>query len=121
RDASASDALILTWPNVEHWTRSFTADPRGILWNPLVACGTPFLANQIAFPLYPSNLLAWAGGFRTFLLWTAVLHVVLANAGAYLALRRLLLGRPACMVGAWCFGGGSWFLAHLDIVNFVQA
>ena len=88
-DASASDALILTWPNLEHWTRSFAADPRGILWNPLVACGTPFLANQVAFPLYPSNLLAWAGGFRAFLLWAALLHVVLANVGAYLALRRL--------------------------------
>lgn len=121
QDQSGSDALLLTGPGLAWWTRSVASDPGGILWNPLVSCGTPFLAAQLTFALYPSHLLGRFGGLPAFLLWSALLHVALANAGAYCALRRLTLARAPCVLGAWTFGAGSWFLAHLDVVNFVQA
>ncbi len=120
-DASATDALIYSYPNLVHWQRAVAGDWTGLFWNPHLFCGTPFLATLDTCALYPTNALSLVLPPGAFLLAVALIHVLLANVGAYLALLRLRIRPSSALLGACAFGASPWFLAHLDVVNFPQA
>jgi hypothetical protein len=91
------------------------------LWNPYLLCGTPYIGNPQAWPLYPSALLA--GLFRAEYVTglIGVLHVLFAGLGTLAFLRRRGLSNGAALMGAvaWSFGGA--LVSKIQFPNMVQA
>ena len=92
------------------------------LWNPLILCGTPYVGNPQAWPLYPvTALLPWVSAPQ-FLNLTVALHVWLAGLGTYLFARRALgLGRTSALLAAITFMFGGQLVSKEQFPNMVQA
>ena len=77
------------------------------------------IAERSRLP-FPVVLVLFGMGLGVIGQWTMANGVVGIGGDLFWGLRRIGLGRPACLAGAWTFGAGAWFLAHLDVVNFPQ-
>lgn len=91
------------------------------LWNPHLLCGTPFIGNPQAWPLYPSSVLLYLLPAHQAAGWIGVLHVGFAAAGTLLFLRRRGLTLPASLLGGIAFGFGGALVAKMQFPNMVQA
>lgn len=120
-DWGATDQLVFMRPNYDRWKKAVQSDVGGLFWNPYHLAGTPFLATQDTFALYPANAFAFLGDGNDVFAWTAALHVLIAAAGTYLGLRRLGLRRAGAWFGGAAFAAGPWMVAHFDYPNFPQA
>ncbi|MEE2713848.1 MAG: hypothetical protein VX913_13850, partial [Planctomycetota bacterium] len=120
QDRDGSDKLSFNYPNVRRWLREVDRDPEALLWNPDNFCGISFLATQNTHVLYPLNAVFLIFGPDHGMLATAILHGWLASLFAWMALRRVVRDGPA-LVGAAVYGGGGWFLAHHDMIQFAHS
>lgn len=121
RVIAGGDLFTYFYPYWAEAARAFRAG-RLPLWNPYLFMGVPFLANSQAGVLYPLNWPLWLllPAHRA-LHWSALLHLGLAGAGAYLYARRLLgLGH----LGAWAAGAafalGNYLGAQIEHINQLQ-
>ena len=83
----------------------FEALRRGALplWNPLILCGCPFVANWQSAMLYPPNLMFLFLPVHTALNWSFTLHVFLAGLFTYLFMRSVAASRFGSLVSALTF------------------
>lgn len=119
-DMDVTDQAVFMWPNYDHWKKSVRGDLDGLFWNPDHLCGTPFLATQDTYALYPANGFALLGDGTDVFAWTAFVHVLIAGLGAYALLRRTGAGAASAGIGGAAFAAGSWMVAHFDYPNFPQ-
>src|SRR5215470_12232310 len=64
-----------------HFQRAELLAGRVALWNPLIFCGTPFVGNPQAWPLYPSTLLLYVLAAPRIVGDTGALHIFWAALG----------------------------------------
>ena len=90
------------------------------LWNPAVLCGTPFVGNPQAWPLYPSSwlLAVVSPAHATGLI--GALHIGFALVGTGLFLRARGLRVEAALLGAIAWGLGGALVSKLQFPNMVQ-
>ncbi len=81
------------------------------LWNPMIACGIPHLANWQSAVFYPPYWLLNLMGIQKGLVWVALLHCAWAYAGFYLWARFQKVSPWAGALGALSFAGS----AHLTL------
>ncbi len=92
------------------------------LWNPLILCGTPFVGNPQAWPLYPLTALLPFVSAAQFLNLTVALHVWIAGLGTYAFARRALaLGVAPALLAAVAFMFGGQLVSKEQFPNMVQA
>ena len=92
------------------------------LWNPLILCGTPYVGNPQAWPLYPVTALLPFVSSTQFLNLTVALHVWLAGLGTYAFVKRALgLGTGPALLAALTFMFGGQLVAKEQFPNMVQA
>lgn len=90
-------------------------------WTPYVFAGFPFLADPQTGAWYPGNwpfLLAGAGPKA--LQAELAFHAMLAAAGVFLLLRRLLT-EPAAAAGAICYALGGFFAGHSSHLGIFES
>jgi hypothetical protein len=91
------------------------------LWNPEILCGTPFIGNPQAWPLYPSSvLLYWLSAERS----TGIIgafHVLWAAIGTFPFLRLMGRSRAASLLAAVAWGFGGVLVSKMQFPNMVQA
>lgn len=88
------------------------------VWNPLVHGGQPLLSNPNYAAFYPPSWLVLALDPARALSWIAVLHGLVAFAGAWFLARRLGCGRGAAALAAVGYAGSGAFLSLLSAFNF---
>jgi len=85
------------------------------LWNSMVGCGTPLMANYQSAAFYPLNALILILPADTALTWTTLLHVMLAGWGAYRWIRCAGFDElPAC-IGSLAFAGSGFLVSRLAL------
>ena len=90
------------------------------LWNPHLLCGTPFVGNPQAWPLYPSAALLYALPAHRAVAVVSVLHLAFAAVGTLLLLRQRR-GLAAALLGAIVFAFGGALVSKMQFPNMVQA
>jgi hypothetical protein len=98
------------------------------LWNPLVYCGFPAVADVQAQTFYPPNWILW--GLRNassqplegyLLQWFDVAHMMLAGLLLYWLLRRMGCARAVSLFGGTCFQLSAFFATQAQHVGAVCA
>jgi hypothetical protein len=92
------------WFNVQSFQQGLIP-----LWNPLIACGTPHVANFQSAAFYPPF---WIWNFTGLTDWFFVLavgHVLLAAAGFYFWLRSFKVSESIAALCAVSFSGSAYF------------
>ena len=120
QDFAGTDKIVFNYPNVERWCRLATTKPQDLLWNPDNFCGIPFLATQNTHALYPLNAVYLVAGPIRGMLYSAILHGLIASVLTFFLVRRLFRFFPALLLGAG-FGGSAWFLAHHDLIQYIHS
>jgi hypothetical protein len=91
------------------------------LWNPYLLCGTPFVGNPQAWPLYPSSALLYGLEAPVAASVIAVGHLALAAVGTLLFLRRRGRTVWAALLGGVAWGFGGALVSKTQFPNMVQA
>jgi hypothetical protein len=91
------------------------------LWNPTILCGTPFVGNPQAWPLYPSSFLLAILPASVATGAMGTLHLFWASLGTYLFLRGRPLGRGSALFAALAWGLGGALVSKMQFPNMVQA
>lgn len=91
------------------------------LWNPGILCGTPFVGNPQAWPLYPSSLLLYGVSAARVTGAIGVLHLFLAALGTYFFLRLRGHGWSATLFAAIAWGFGGAIVSKMQFPNMVQS
>jgi len=91
------------------------------LWNPLNACGVPFLANVQSSVLYPFSafvyLLPFPAGYSAFV----AVHYILAACCMYALLRYWKSSPPAAFIGGLVFAFGGYMQSINDNLAFLTS
>jgi hypothetical protein len=82
-------------------------------WEPHLGLGVPLFAGSIAAPAYPPNALAFLLPPEVAAGPLALLTLFLAGAGMLLFLRRIELGLPAALLGAFGYQLGGFAVGNL--------
>ena len=115
RVPARGDLADFFWP-MKAYTAARWAAGAIPLWNPLSACGEPWLAQLQSGVLYPGDapfLLGWKEGA----LLGIALHLALAAAGAARWLDDLGASRTASLAAAGLYAGGGAFLSLFPVYN----
>jgi len=96
------------------------------LWDPYSFCGVPFFANIQAQVFYPPAVVCalianWLGPVKlqNILEWSVATHVWMGGVFAFLLMRRLELGIPACLAGATIFQLGGFYASQAQHLGAV--
>lgn len=120
QDWAGTDKVVFNYPNVVRYVRALRESPRDLLWNPDNFCGIPFLATQNTHVLYPLNGLFLLVPPLEGMLLSAGVHGLIAGFLAYLFARSMFSRSAALLAGA-VYSGTGWFLAHHDLIQYVQS
>lgn len=90
-------------------------------WTPYIFSGFPFLADPQVGAWYPLNWPFFLVGITPRAIQIELeLHALLAVIGAYLLILRLVVSRPAAIVGSLCYSLSGFFAAHSSHVGMFQ-
>lgn len=103
----ANDIYGYFLPNILHALHSVAAGGKGLLWNPLQACGEPFFANTVVGLLYPLHWLFLVFEPNLAVHIILVVNMALGAIGMLLLGRELGLGWPGAFAGALAFQLGD--------------
>ncbi|MES2460098.1 MAG: hypothetical protein V4671_05910 [Armatimonadota bacterium] len=105
-----------------HFQRGETVGAGRIpLWNPTILCGTPFVGNPQAWPLYPSSLLLFGLSPEKVPGITGALPIFWAAVGTYAFLQMRGRSCSASLLGAVAWGFGGALVSKMQFPNMVQA
>jgi hypothetical protein len=104
-----------------HFQRTELLAGRIPLWNPYLFCGTPFVGNPQAWPLYPSSLLLYALSAPVAVGIIGTLHIFWASLGMLLFLRQRGHRLGPAVLGGVAFGFGGALVSKMQFPNMVQA
>ncbi|MDD5131070.1 MAG: YfhO family protein [bacterium] len=90
-------------------------------WNPYMFCGYPAFASLQQATLYPVSLLYCLFPFFQGFNWFFLSHFLIAGTGLYFLLRRLSLGRLACLCGSVCFAFSGYLVSMLNLLTTLSA
>ena len=91
------------------------------LWNPTILCGTPFVGNPQAWPLYPTSLLLFLFPAEKVPGIIGAGQVLWAAWGTYGFLRVRGRSRSASLLGGLAWGLGGSLASKMQFPNMVQA
>ena len=91
------------------------------LWNPTVLCGTPFVGNPQAWPLYPTSLLLSVFPAERVPGIIGAGQVLWAALGTHGFLRVRGRSRAASLLGALAWGMGGFLVSKMQFPNMIQA
>lgn len=104
---AANDIYAYFVPNILHALHSLADGGKGLLWNPLQACGEPFFANTVNGLLYPFHLLFLVLDANTAVHVVLIINMALGAIGMLLLGRELGLGWLGAFAGALAFELGD--------------
>ena len=111
---SSHDLYAHFYPNLVYAAGRLREGGRGLLWNPLQACGAPFFANIVSGLLYPPHWLFFVLPAERALDALLAVNLLIGSAGTYALCRQLGAGVAAAVVGALAFEVGNSSL-HLTV------
>lgn len=89
-------------------------------WNPNLLCGAPVLGNPQSALFYPPNWVFIVWRSPAAVGWMMVFHHLLAGWGTFLLCRKYEFAWLPAVVGAVCFIGAPYFVAHTGEGHFNQ-
>jgi hypothetical protein len=116
------DGMAEFYPWRLHAARSVRAG-QVPLWNPLVLCGTPFLANSQSAPLYPPHwlfYLPFGPSTAVWMGWLAFLHLSCAGLFTFLLARHVGARAGAAAVAGVAFELSGFAVAWLELPSFIS-
>lgn len=104
---AAYDTYAYFVPNIVYALNSLANGGKGLLWNPLQACGEPFLANTVNGLFYPLHLLFLVLEANTAVHVILIINMTLGAVGMLLLAREIGLNWVAAFAAALVFQLGD--------------
>jgi len=114
------DIQLLFMP-MKHFLAEFWRQGELPLWNPMLFCGAPFLADIQTGVFYPLSIVFYLVPMPYALNMFIITHYIIAACLVYALTRHWNCSIPAACLAAMCFSLGGYLVSTANVLNNLQS